>query len=67
MDLVAYIRVSKVGDREGDSFQSPREQRRAIEAIAALTPGARIIGEFEDLDESGGTMDRPGVQRAISR
>jgi DNA invertase Pin-like site-specific DNA recombinase len=66
MDLVAYIRVSKVGGREGDSFQSPAEQRRAIEAIVRLTPGARIVAEFEDLNESGGTMDRPEVKKAIA-
>jgi site-specific DNA recombinase len=67
MDLVAYIRVSRVGGREGDSFQSPREQRRAIDAVVALKPGVRIIGEpIEDLDESGGSMDRPGAQRAIA-
>jgi len=66
MDLVAYIRVSKVGGREGDSFQSPQQQRKAIEAIVALTPGARIVSELEDLDESGGTMDRPGVKGAIA-
>jgi DNA invertase Pin-like site-specific DNA recombinase len=65
MDLVAYIRVSKVGGREGDSFQSPGQQRKAIEAIVALTPGAHVVAEFEDLDESGGSMDRPGVRRAI--
>lgn len=57
--------MSRVGGREGDSFQSPGEQRRAIAAIVALTPGARIVDEFEDLDESGGTMDRPGVRRAV--
>lgn len=65
MRLAAYIRVSKVGGREGDSFQSPTQQRKAIEAIVSLTPGARIAAEIEDLDVSGGTMDRPGVQQAI--
>ena len=66
MNLVAYIRVSKVGGREGDSFQSPTQQRKAIEAIVSLTPGAHIVAEFEDLDESGSTMDRPGVTQAIA-
>jgi site-specific DNA recombinase len=65
MDLVAYIRVSKVGGREGDSFQSPDQQRKAINSIVSLTPGARIVDEIEDLNESGGSMDRPGVKRAI--
>ena len=65
MRLVAYIRVSKVGGREGDSFQSPEQQRAAIEHIVALTSGARVVEWIEELDESGGTMDRPGVRRAI--
>jgi DNA invertase Pin-like site-specific DNA recombinase len=66
MELVAYVRVSKIGDREGDSFQSPDEQRRAIDSIVALTPGAHVKCDFSDLDESGGSMDRPGVQQAIA-
>lgn len=65
MNLVSYIRVSKVGGRAGDSFQSPTQQRQAIKSIVALTPGARISTELEDLDESGGSMDRPGVRQAI--
>lgn len=65
MRLVRYIRVSKVAGRAGDSFQSPQQQRKAIDAIVSLTPNARIVAEFEDMDESGGTMNRPGVQRAI--
>lgn len=65
MRLLAYVRVSRVMGRDGASFQSPTEQRRAIESIVALTPGATIVGWVEELDESGGTMDRPGVQRVI--
>jgi DNA invertase Pin-like site-specific DNA recombinase len=65
VDLVAYIRVSKVGGRAGDSFQSPDQQRKAINSIVSLTPGARIVREIEDLDQSGGSMDRPGVKEAI--
>jgi site-specific DNA recombinase len=66
MRLIAYIRVSKVGGREGHSFQSPAQQRAAIHAIVSLTAGAAIVDTIEDLDESGGTMERPGVQRAIA-
>ncbi len=66
MRLVAYIRVSKVGGREGDSFQSPDDQRRDIDHIAGLTPGASIVAECSDLDVSGGSMDRPGVREAIT-
>lgn len=65
MRLIAYTRVSKVAGRTGDSFQSPGEQRSAIEHIVALTPDARVVDWIEELDESGGSMDRPGVKRAI--
>jgi DNA invertase Pin-like site-specific DNA recombinase len=68
MDLIAYIRVSKVAGREGDSYQTEDQQLKAIKAIVALTPGARIVGEpFIDRDQSGGTMDRPEVKRVIER
>ena len=42
MDLVAYIRVSQGGEREGDSFQSPDEQRRAIESIGTNLAEAMV-------------------------
>jgi DNA invertase Pin-like site-specific DNA recombinase len=64
--LIGYIRVSKVGGRSGDSFQSPGEQRRAIEHIVALTPGAGVSEWVEELDQSGGTMNRAGARRAIA-
>src|SRR4051794_24734051 len=66
MDLIAYIRVSKVAGRDGDSFQSPDQQRDAIAHAVALMPGARIAEEIIDLDESGGTMNRPGLGRALA-
>lgn len=65
MRLVAYIRVSKVGGRSGDSFQSPKQQRDAIAGIVGATPGAEIVREFVDLDESGGKMSRPGFDQAL--
>lgn len=64
--LVEYIRVSRTMGREGESFQSPDQQRKANRAIVHLTPGAEIVETIEELDESGGTMSRPGIQRAIS-
>lgn len=63
--LIAYVRVSKTAKRTGATFQSPVEQRRAIEHIVALTPGAEIIEWIDEYDESGGTMNRPGAQAAI--
>ena len=65
MRLVSYIRVSKVAGREGDRFQSPDQQRDAIAHIIALS-NADIVEEVIDLDESGGTMDRPGLKRALA-
>ena len=64
MQLVAYVRVSRVGGREGERFISPGEQRRAIEAWAA-THGHRIIAWHQDLDEPGTRRDRPGLAGAM--
>ena len=61
-----YIRVSRVGKREGESFISPSEQRKAIEAWASST-GTTILEWHEDLDESGGTLDRPAFRIALER
>lgn len=66
MRLVAYIRVSRVAGRSGDSFQSPKQQRDAIHGIVNATPGADIVREFVDLDESGGKMSRPGFDEALA-
>lgn len=64
MRLVGYVRVSKVGAREGDSFVSPAEQRERIAALA--TAGGHTVVEWvEDLDQSGSTMRRPGIERAM--
>ena len=56
-----YVRVSKVGGREGDSFISPQQQRERIEAAAAAAK-ATIVEWHTDLDQSGGNADRPGFQ-----
>src|SRR3954469_9557757 len=61
-----YIRVSQVAGRSGDSFQSPTQQRESIEAWAKAN-GVRIGAWHEDLDKSGGTMDRPGMNAALGR
>lgn len=62
--LIPYIRVSRVGGRSGDSFQSPDQQLEAIQHVAALK-GATLLSEIRDLDESGGTMNRPGLKQAL--
>ncbi len=63
MRLIGYIRVSRVGGREGPSFISPDVQRRQIEAWASGR--AEIIAWHEDLDVSGGTMRRPALDEAM--
>jgi site-specific DNA recombinase len=61
-----YIRVSVVGGRAGDRFQSPTAQRETIQRYADAM-GITIAAWYEDLDKSGGTLDRPGLQAILSR
>jgi DNA invertase Pin-like site-specific DNA recombinase len=62
----AYIRVSYVGGRGGDSFISPKVQREQIEAWAKGN-GATVGKVFEELDESGARADRPLLLHAMDR
>ncbi len=66
MRLDGYIRVSRVGGREGASFVSPSVQREAIEKWATFK-GVEIAEWHQDLDVSGGTLDRPAFQAALER
>jgi DNA invertase Pin-like site-specific DNA recombinase len=59
-----YIRVSRVGGRE--HLISPEEQERDARAFAEKR-GLKIGQVFTDLDESGGTTDRPELQKALDR
>lgn len=63
---LGYIRVSFVGNRNGDRFRSPEEQRAAIEQWAARTNNPVEILPPE-LDQSGGTDRRPILQQALRR
>ena len=56
--LSGYIRVSRVGDREGDSFISPDVQEQAIREWAERAE-RQVVIEPPELNVSGGTMDRP--------
>lgn len=59
-----YIRVSRVGGRE--HLISPDEQERRGHALAAER--GLVVGEIlTDLDESGGKLERPGLQEALRR
>jgi DNA invertase Pin-like site-specific DNA recombinase len=61
-----YIRVSRVGGREGETFISPAGQRDAI--IRWTASQGREIGEwFEDLDQPGSKLKRPGLMAIMER
>src|SRR5213594_3911603 len=64
--LLGYIRVSRVGGREGDSFQAPNQQRDAINAYAKAH-GHTVQWLEPDLDESGSKLDRPAMQKALKQ
>jgi DNA invertase Pin-like site-specific DNA recombinase len=61
-----YIRVSRVGKREGERFISPAVQRKHIETWAA-THEVDLLWVFEELDESGARADRPELREALER
>jgi DNA invertase Pin-like site-specific DNA recombinase len=62
----AYIRVSRRGLREGDSFQSPEIQREKIEAWAKAL-GVTILETHTDIDQTGKKFTRPGLDKALAR
>lgn len=64
--LDGYIRVSRVRGREGDSFISPSVQREQISGWARLR-GVEIAEWHTDLDETGGKLERPGLDDALRR
>ena len=58
--------MSRKGDRDGESFISPEEQRRSIQAWADAN-AVRIAKWHVDISRSGGTMARRGLRAAIAR
>jgi DNA invertase Pin-like site-specific DNA recombinase len=64
--LDAYIRVSKVAGREGESFISPAVQRERIESWAQVH-GPTLTWHEPELDVSGGTMKRPVFGQIMER
>ena len=64
--LDLYVRVSRVGGREGDSFISPEVQEEKCQALAKAR-GLKVGEVFTDLDRSGGKMDRPQFKEALVR
>jgi DNA invertase Pin-like site-specific DNA recombinase len=61
-----YIRVSRVGGREGEGYISPDVQRDAITSYASELGGS-ILAWHDDQDYSGGNTERPGFQAMLER
>lgn len=64
--LDGYVRVSRVGGREGEGYISPDVQREAIESYAAEL-GGEVAAWHSDEDYGGGNTDRPGFQAMLGR
>jgi DNA invertase Pin-like site-specific DNA recombinase len=61
-----YIRVSRRGGREGESFISPEVQRARI-AKWAEANDVEIVQWWEEIDQSGAKLERPMFQEALAR
>lgn len=66
LNLDGYIRVSRVGGREGEGFISPDVQAQAISRWAEAR-GHTITVHPAELDVSGGTMRRPIFDQVLER
>lgn len=58
-----YRRVSAVMGREDVRFMSPDLQWQAIERARSVAGPSLLVADEIDLDVSGGSMDRPGLNR----
>jgi DNA invertase Pin-like site-specific DNA recombinase len=61
-----YVRGSRVAGRTGESFISPDLQREQG-AAWALARGVEVAAVHEDLDQSGGKLERPGLDALMER
>lgn len=61
---VLYIRVSALMGREGETFHSPDLQANAMRQLIERR-GLREVALIEDLDVSGRTFERAGIQRVL--
>ena len=61
-----YIRVSRRGGREGESFIAPEVQRRRS-LVGRSLHGVEIVQWWEEIDQSGAKRDRPMFQQALAR
>jgi site-specific DNA recombinase len=64
---IGIVRVSRMGDREGETFVSVPDQRERI-AAACKREGYTLLDTFEETDVSGGAelALRPKLSRAIA-
>src|SRR6266571_6551041 len=61
-----YVRVSQVRGREGESFQSPKQQEERCRA-QLKADGLKAGEVFIDLDQSGAKASRPAFDKAMAR
>lgn len=68
--LVGYIRVSSLNKRDKDSeaFKSPEVQKDAMIRWAKVRyeKQHKWVGWFEDLDQTGASVDRPMLKAAVA-
>src|SRR5215207_8594490 len=64
--LDGYVRVSRVGGRQGEGYISPAVQRESISSYATEL-GGDIVAWHDDQDQSGGTVERPAFQHVLER
>jgi site-specific DNA recombinase len=64
--LDIYVRVSRVGGREGESYISEAVQEERCRALATAR-GLAVGQVFTDRDQSGGKMERPAFAIALAR
>jgi DNA invertase Pin-like site-specific DNA recombinase len=61
---VAYLRVST--DKQADEGISLDQQRTKVKGYAALEDDFEVIEIIVDAGESAGSLDRPGLQKALA-
>lgn len=67
-EWAAYVRVSKVNGREGDSFASPQQQETVIRAALGLKHDATVADDqvYVDLDRTGRDGNRPAFKEMLA-
>jgi DNA invertase Pin-like site-specific DNA recombinase len=63
--VIGYVRVSRKNGREGETYIAPKLQREDIERFVQAQ-GHELISVVVDEDQSGGKLDRPGLNRVMA-